>query len=407
MNSFQKAALGLSFLVTACGGGASGNEPQPEPFDIKPVDTVSATYTREQVLEVAITKSVSFAQSYSPENGYPISDNGVSFNYGQSSLRWSSGFYPGILWQLSHYSEDEELLEQAKRWTAPLEQTAEWEGHDIGFLVDYTFGKGYRSALVKGYDEIVNRAADKLLSRFNSDVGAIRSWDSDRDFLVIIDNMMNLSLLFNAAREFNDERYYNAALAHMQTTAREFVRADGGSFHVVHFNQDSGAVVHKRTQQGAADDSTWARGQAWGIYGFALAYKETGDEIALQTAINMANYYLNKLPEDNVPYWDFSVTDPAEPRDTSAASIAAAGLWMLGKQVAGDDGEVYRSASLALTDSLLNENYLVIDESKSVLLKHATGNKPGDFEVDVSLIYADYYLIEAILLQQEIIEWPL
>ena len=407
-----EAVIATLFLLAGCGGSGSDSSSVPPevntpPFDLVPIQPSEARYERQQVLQVAVSKNKAFALEHNPTRGYPISDNGVSHNWGQSSIRWSSGFYPGILWQLTQFDDDSELLAQSKRWTLPLQPHAQWNGHDVGFLIDYSFGKAARSTLSDEYDETLKQAADNLLSRYDADVGAIRSWDNDSDFLVIIDNMMNLSLLFNASRQFNDDRYYNAALAHMQTTAREFVRSDGGSYHVVHFDENTGAVKRKRTQQGFSDSSTWARGQAWGIYGFALAYKETGDALALQTAKTMANYYLNKLPADNVPYWDFSATGDGEPRDTSAATIAAAGIWMLSKQVSGEDGETYKQASLTLIDALLNDEYLVMDENKSVLLKHATGNKPGNFEVDVSLIYADYYLLETLLMQEEILEWPL
>ncbi len=396
--------ISASLFIIACGGG---KERRSEPFDIVEIAPVASQYTRQQVIDAARAKYLMYAQSHGPADGYPISDKDNTQQWSQLSLRWSSGFFPGILWQLGYQQEDPELLEQARRWTLPLSSTADWQVHDVGFLIDNTFGKGARILDDPSFDTTRKLASDTLLGRFNQTVGATRSWNDDSDFLVIIDNMMNLALLFDAARTFNDDRFYTAALTHMQTTAREFVRSDGSSYHVVHFSENNGGVKLKRTAQGLDDESTWARGQAWGIYGFALAYKETGQEIALESAINMANFYLNNLPEDNIPFWDFDVDDTQAPKDTSAAAIAATGLWLLGAQLPGQDGDTYRNASINLINAMLNDEYINVDLNKGALLKHATGNKPGEFEVDVSLIYADYYLIEALLLQQEIIDWPL
>ncbi|MFT5813061.1 MAG: unsaturated chondroitin disaccharide hydrolase [Psychroserpens sp.] len=399
--------LTLVLVTSACGEKTEENQTPPMAYDILKIDPISAQYSRLQILDVASTKYLTYAEKHDPVNGYPISDNNNTQQWSQASLRWSSGFFPGILWQLGYMQADLELLQQAERWTLPLRELATWNGHDLGFLIDNSFGKGSRVQPNRDFDDVRKLAANTLLDRFNQAVGATRSWNDRPDFVVIIDNMMNLALLFDTAKTQGDERYYDAALKHMQTTAREFVRSDGSSYHVVHFSEDNGQVIKKRTAQGASDESTWARGQAWGIYGFSMAYRETGDSIALDTAVKMANYYLNKLPNDGVPNWDFDASGSAIPKDTSAAAIAAVGLWLLGKQIPGQDGSTYMEASKELVNALLNSEYINLDEDKGALLKQATGNKPGNIEVNASLIYADYYLIEALLLQSEIIEWPL
>jgi unsaturated chondroitin disaccharide hydrolase len=391
----------LTFSLLGCGQESN------ETFPIKEIPSINASYSREQVLEVAQLKYLTYAESHNPDDGYPRADDGVSGQWMRSPMSWSSGFFPGVLWQLYYLERQDDMYQQAVRWTLPLSVKADWDVHDVGFVIDYSFGKGSRIDPNAEFDHYRKLAADTLLARFNSKVGATRSWNDNSVFVVIIDNMMNLGLLFDAAHTFANDAYYQAAYAHMLTTAKEFVRPNGSSYHVVTFDGGSGEVLQRKTAQGLSAESTWARGQAWGIYGFAMAYHETGDTIALETARIMANFYLHNLPVDNIPNWDFDDSASSVPKDTSAAAIAATGLWLLGKQLSSDDGRIYQEASVNLINALLNEDYLSIDPAKSVLLKHATGNKPGNFEVDVSLIYADYFLIEAILLQSEIIDWPL
>ncbi|NMP32965.1 glucuronyl hydrolase [Thalassotalea sp. M1531] len=361
--------------------------------------------SREQVIEIAIEKYYKFAKERSPIDGYPRSvenEHWVLTNW----KSWTDGFFPGILWQLSIV--DPSILEQAKTWTLPLESHTTMPSHDLGFIINNSFGKAYRLTGDIDYLPMLEKATNNLSSRFNMNVGATRSWDfGSYSFPVIVDNMMNLALLFDSSKVLNSEPYYSQAVAHAYTTLDNHVRNDGTSFHLVDFSPLSGEVINKVTVQGLADDSTWARGQAWGLYGFTLAFIESGEIEFLVAAEKLANYFIDNLPEDSIPYWDFYVNDLSEPRDSSAGAIAASGLWMLSKQTNDPILEdKFRKASLTIVDSLISEDYFNQDDKYPALLMHATGNKPGDKEVDTSLIYADYYLIEALLMQLGYMELP-
>lgn len=399
----------LSLWLFGCGGGEDGTQDHqtsiPPPTSNVPSE-VKEHYTRTQVLDVALQKYLRFAQDFNPTGGYPRTIKAGTEKWGQIQLTWTSGFFPATLWQLAYYSQEQAYFEQALRWTLPLASSAsEWQGHDVGFLIDYSFGKAGRITADSQFDNARRQASDNLLARFNNKVGATSSWDNKTAFRVIIDNLMNLPLLFDAARHFSDERYYQAAYRHALTTAKEFIRADGSSYHVVDFNADTGEVESRHTHQGLSDDSTWSRGQGWGIYGLALAAKESGDVGLLSASRKMADFYLANLPTDGVPFWDFNATGNNVPKDSSAAVVAAVGLWMLAEQLS--DGEKYRAAAKAQLAALLNNNYINLDAGADYLLKHATGNKPGEYEVDTPLIYADFYLVEALLLQEGVINWPL
>lgn len=362
--------------------------------------------TREIALDIALNKYQNFAENNTPSNGYPraIEDDEWTLTNWQS---WTDGFFPGILWQLSIIEED--ITEQAHRWTLPLSEHATMSSHDLGFIINNSFGKGYRLTGNSDYLPVIETATNTLSSRFNNSVSATRSWDfGSYSFPVIIDNMMNLNLFFDSAKTFNSEPYYSQAIQHAYTTANHHIRDDGTSYHLVDFSPLTGEVIKKVTVQGFTDDSTWARGQAWGIYGFSLAYIESEEAEFLLAAEQLANYFVDNLPEDSVPYWDFNINDDNAPRDSSAAAIAASGLWMLASQTQDETLRTkFRDASLKIVDNLLLPQYLNQDSQYPAMLMHATGNKPSDKEVDTSLIYADYYFIEVLLMQLEHISVPL
>jgi len=385
----------IVLLISSCNENAKTAE-TVEPTDI----------TKAIALEIAVKKYQKFANQLNINNGHPraIENNQWRQTHWQS---WTDGFFPGILWQLSLI--DDALENQAALWTLPLEQHALMSSHDVGFIINNSFGKAYRVTGDPKYLPTIEAAAQTLANRYNASVQATRSWDfGSYQFPVIIDNMMNLSLLFAASNLFDTQPYYSVALNHASTTAKHHLRENGSSFHLVDFNRETGAVISKSTVQGFMDDSTWARGQAWGIYGFTIAFIETGDNGFKETAIAMAKFFINHLPSDHVPYWDFNVDGVNAPKDTSAAAIAASSLWLLSNQVLDTAlGETLKDESLAITSSLLSSNYFNSNVDYPALLLHATGNKPAEKEVDTSLIYADYYFIEALLLQQGIIKYPL
>ena len=314
---------------------------------------------------------------------------------------WTSGFFPGLLWLLHEKTGKKELLEWAGKWTSGLEeQKLNTKTHDVGFVLYTSFGNGLRITGRKEYREVLLTGAKSLASRFNPRIGCIRSWDHGTwTFPVIVDNMMNLELLFWAANNGGDQKLREIAISHALKTMAEHVRPDGGTYHVVDYDPESGAVKQKKTHQGFRDDSTWSRGQAWAIYGFTVCFRETGDKRFLDTAVKLADYFLARLPADAVPYWDFQAPGiPREPRDSSAGAIAASGLLELATLVPKSAARAkYRQGAERILDSLCSGEYLTQGTNMHSILRHATGSKPANSEVDVALIYGDYYFVEALL----------
>lgn len=313
---------------------------------------------------------------------------------------WTSGFYPGVLWQMFALTKDKSWKDCAKAATARIEgEKDNGRTHDMGFKVYNSFGKGYQLTGDSHYRDVIMHAAKTLSSRFNPTVGCIRSWDHNTDkwqFPVIIDNMLNLELLFATTKLTGDSTYYRIAVSHADKTLENHFRPDGGSYHVVDYDPQTGEVKHRHTHQGYAHESTWARGQAWAIYGFTMCYRETGEERFLKKALALFSWLSERLPEDGVAYWDFDApTIPNEPRDASAAAVMASALYEL------DDLVPHKPALRELADRIitsLTANYRNAKGTNSgFLLTHSTGSKPHHSEVDVPLIYADYYYLEALL----------
>jgi len=316
---------------------------------------------------------------------------------------WTSGFFPGCLWYLYEATGQDIWLERARLFTALLEeQQHNTRTHDVGFMMYCSYGNGYRLTEDPNYKAILLQSAKSLITRFNPAVGCIRSWDHNRDrwqFPVIIDNMMNLELLFWAAKASGDRQFYDIAVSHADTTLKNHIRKDSSCWHVLDYDQKSGQVKARQTHQGFSDDSSWARGQSWGIYGFTVCYRETGDLRYLTLAKKMADYVLNhpNLPEDKIAFWDLVAPHiPDEPRDASSAAIMCSALYELSLHL-GPQGEPYRQAADTMLNSLCSEAYLAQPgENHDFLLKHSVGSRPGNSEIDVPLIYADYYLLEAL-----------
>ena len=318
---------------------------------------------------------------------------------------WRSGFWPGIEWYLFESTKDTYWKDQAERSTAMLSGILDRpvSNHDLGFQLYCSYGNGYRLTGNPVYKQILLRAADSLATLYNPVVGTILSWPSrvkenNWPHNTIIDNMMNLELLFWAAKNGGSKKLYDIAVQHATVTMKNHFRPDFSSYHVLVYDDKTGKVIKKITHQGYANHSMWARGQAWAIYGFTMAYKETGNKEFLQTAINAATIYLKRLPADKIPYWDFD--DPAipnAPRDASAVAIVASALL----ELSGLCDEInlqkkYRLEAIAMLQELSGKRYIAKDINHAFLL-HSTGNKPGNKDIDVPLIYADYYFIEALL----------
>lgn len=386
-------------MLIACSSDSERTPDTSEPL--------TSTMTRQQVLDAAVVKYSRVAEQGDPAVGYPHASEADSETWLYEPRSWTSGFFPGVLWQLSYYSQQPVLIEQARRWTEPLRSRTRQQTHDVGFLINDSFGKGYRLTGNVDFLPHIEQGAMTLNGRYDARIRATRSWNTDGRFTVIIDNVMNLVLLFEAARFFSEETYYESAYQHALTVVREFIREDGGSYHVVDFDEQNATVRRKYTVQGKSDDSTWARGQAWGIYGLAYAYLETGDDTLLQASQRMADYFIAQLPGDGVPPWDFQDADSNTVKDTAASAIAASGMWLLAQGLGQEQGVSYRDASRLLVDNLLNDEFINLAGEADALLRHATGHFPASEDIDVSLIYADYFLVEALLMQQGLSDRPL
>jgi unsaturated chondroitin disaccharide hydrolase len=315
---------------------------------------------------------------------------------------WCSGFYPGTLLYLYEQNGDPTLATEATRILNVLEKEKYNKNtHDLGFMMFCSFGNALRIAPKPEYKEVLVTSAKSLSSRFNPTVGCIKSWDSKKEeYLVIIDNMMNLELLFWATKETGDSSYYNIAVTHANTTIKNHFRPDYSSYHVVNYNPETGAVQQRRTAQGYADSSAWARGQAWGLYGYVVMYRETRNKKYLDQANGIAQFLLNHpaLPADGIPYWDFNAPNiPAALRDASAAAIMASALLELA-HYAGKEGEKnYFNAAETILRSLSAPPYkAAIGSNGGFIVQHCVGHLPQGTEVDVPLTYADYYYIEAL-----------
>jgi unsaturated chondroitin disaccharide hydrolase len=317
---------------------------------------------------------------------------------------WTAGFFPGSLWLLAANTGEPAWRAHAQRFTAMV-APAKFDNthHDIGFMLMCSFGEGLRQGVEPvAYRDALLAGATTLVTRFNPKVGAIQSWqtrkEKDWTYPVIIDNMMNLELLMWASKATNEPRYREVALAHADTTLKHHFRPDHSSFHLVDYDPANGTVRSRVTVQGHADPSAWARGQAWGLYGYTMMYRETRKQEYLAQARAIADYVIKRLPADSVPYWDFD--DPAAPntaRDSSAAAIMASSLIELSGMVDPAAARRYLGVAEAQLRSLSSSTYLAAPgENGGFLLKHATGHKPAASEIDVPLVYGDYYFLEAL-----------
>lgn len=326
-----------------------------------------------------------------------------------SKKDWTSGFYPGILWMMYEVTQDESWANEADIFTKLLEsEKYNNSNHDIGFKMMSSYGQGYRLTGNKAYREVLIESARTLLTRFDEKVGCIRSWDHHKDkwdYPVIIDNMINLELLFWASKETGDPVFENIAVKHARTTMLNHFRPDFSTYHVVSYDTLTGEATKWQTRQGASDESSWARGQAWALYGYTMAYRETQIPEFLNQAERVANYILNdaKLPDDCIPYWDFSLSgDKNEPRDASAAAVFAAALYEL-SSFSSEHSEAYLQIADRIMDSLGSSDYFNSPgTSGGFLLSHSTGSKPTGSEIDVPLVYADYYYLEALIRRKNI-----
>lgn len=339
-----------------------------------------------------------------------------------SIYMWTSGFFPGSLWYLSEYTGDDALKDSALVWTKKLEPLKTFtDNHDIGFMMYCSYGNANRFSPDESYKDILVESARSLCTRYNAKTGTIQSWNGFRswhgdkvyDFPVIIDNMMNLELLFFASKQTGDDSFRNIAISHAEKTMKNQVREDYSCYHIVYYDKETGKPIKGETSQGYSDNSAWSRGQAWGIYGFTTVYRDTKDPRFLKTAQKMADYYIEhpNLPSDKVAYWDFNANQEGyQPgvrsnaskmvtnyRDASAAAIVASGLLELSVYTKGEKGKRYFEIAKQILHSLGGPNYRAKEGTNAnFVLMHSTGAIPQNSEIDVPLVYADYYFIEAL-----------
>ena len=311
---------------------------------------------------------------------------------------WTSGFFPGSLWYTYELTGDSYYKDQAIKYTNMLNPVKNYKGtHDLGFMMYCSYGNAERLAPNDTVPPALIQTADNLIGRFNPTIGCIRSWDFGTwNFPVIIDNMMNLDLLFYASRQTGDPKYKNIAITHANTTLKNHFRPDASSYHLVSYNND-GTVERKQTHQGKNDDSSWARGQAWAIYGYTSCYRETKDTTYLNFAERVADLIMTRVKTDDlIPLWDYDApAAPETPRDASAASVTASALIELSTLV--DDGQVYFDYAEKLLKSLSSDVYLAkVGTNQGFILMHSTGSLPNGSEIDTPINYADYYYLEAL-----------
>ncbi|HLP38094.1 glycoside hydrolase family 88 protein [Lacibacter sp.] len=367
---------------------------QPDKALLKTIDQSMIDAAAQYKVLMQNLPADKFPKTYFPAtNKYEFSNSGW----------WCSGFYPGTLLFLYQQTKDETLYKEAKRILEVLKKEQfNTRTHDLGFMMYCSFGNANLIQPSVAYKDILVTSAKSLSTRFSPVTGCIKSWDGKpNEYLVIIDNMMNLKLLFWATQVTGDSSFYKIAVTHANTTIRNHFRADNSSYHVINYNSQTGAIQQKRTAQGFADESAWARGQAWGLYGYTETYRETKDKQYLEQANKIADFILNhpNLPTDKIPYWDFNAPNiPNALRDVSAATIMASALLELSGYVNKELSVKYFKTAETILKNLSTEQYKAsAGTNGGFLLKHSVGHFPAQTEIDVPLTYADYYFVEAMI----------
>ena len=353
----------------------------------------------DRVFERAVNQMTLMDASLS-EGEYPRSIDTDGNLVKSDNKWWCCGFYPGSLWYTYEHTGNEQIKALADKYTRSLVINEIRRDHDMGFIVWCSYGNAFRLTGDESYKPMIEDAAEILAARFSPVTKTIRSWNYPLEYQVIIDNMMNLELLEEASKMFACDSLDLIARTHANTTMENHFRDDYSSYHLVCYDMEDGSVERKVTVQGYADDSAWARGQAWAVYGYAMMYRETGVEEYLQQAVNVADMIIPYLPEDGVPYWDFN--DPKIPdtyRDASAGAVIASALVELSGYVdSKSKARKYLASAETILRTLASDEYLcAVGECHGFLLKHSVGNLPKNSEVDVPLTYADYYFLEALI----------
>ncbi len=358
----------------------------------------------DSIWDFAISRLRASITAIGSSSQFPRSAPQTSGRWGLvGSGDWTSGFFPGCLWLAYEKTSDTTFRNAAQRWTASIEGQKNNTGtHDVGFMIFCSFGNGYRLVETESYLPVIRTAAKSLSTRYKALAGIIDSWDFapyNNGWEEIIDNMMNLELLFWVAANGGTATYHDMAVSHAEKAMANHFRPDSSTFHVVRYSSSTGAMTSQETRQGYSNSSCWARGQAWATYGFTLAYRFTGDERFLATARKAADYFISHLPEDRVPFWDFNAPGiPADnvPRDASSSAIVASALLELATFTGAADSARYHDTAVSLIKALWSLKYRGLTTQASIL-NHSTGSKKEGHDVDMGIIYADYYFLEALL----------
>jgi unsaturated chondroitin disaccharide hydrolase len=323
-----------------------------------------------------------------------------------SNFDWTTSFWPGMIWLAYELTNNLRYRAAGEHHIASfkerIEKKIDVDNHDLGFLYSLT---GVAPWLLTGNTEgrrIALMAADQLLTRYLEIPGIIQAWgrmdDTTEMGRTILDSVMNLPLLYWAAKETGKTHYYENAYRHARQLRDHFVRPDGSTFHTFIFDPQTGKPLRGKQAGGATEDSCWTRGSAWAIYGFPLSYKYTHDTSFLNIACRVADYFINNLPADQVPYWDFSFNDASdEAKDSSAASIAVCGLLELARQLPhGSQSEHYRNAGLKILSSLCIYYAAPADSNTNGLLLHGVYGGRNRHGYDECNLWGDYYYLEAL-----------
>lgn len=384
--------FGISMMIVSCTPKTSEKEKQ-----IKEIDLLLSKATEQAKLLAAylINEKDKLPRTLDKDGNLVTA----------KSSWWTSGFFSGTLWYLYEATGDTILLNYAKEYTSRVENEQYNKGdHDVGFMLNCSFGNGYRLTGDESYKKVLLTGAESLSTRFSEKTGVIRSWDWNVDvwqYPVIIDNMMNLELLEWASKNSDSTKYAMIAESHADVTMREHFREDYSCYHVVSYDPETGKPEIKQTRQGFADESAWARGEAWALYGYVMMYRESGEKRYLTQAENIAKFILDhpRLPKDGIPYWDFDAPDiPDAKRDASAAAIMASAFIELSTTTEADLSSKCLTIARKQLETLSSDEYFAQKGTNgNFILKHSVGSLPENSEVDVPLTYADYYYIEALL----------
>ncbi|MCB9590929.1 MAG: glycoside hydrolase family 88 protein [Polyangiaceae bacterium] len=374
-------------------GGTGGSAGEPPTGD--------AEYCAYQ-LDLAAQEYDRFRKVYTDPNDIPRSYDGTTSSVSPND--WTSGFVAGSFWRIYEHTKDDSWRVTAETWTQALfAQATRTSDHDIGFIINTSYGNGYRLTESSSYKTVLEQAAESGIKRYSPVIGAIRSWDyAQYTYPVVIDSMMNLELLLRGSELSGNDQYKQIAVTHALTVAANHFRPDSSAYHVVDFDMN-GNVISKSTPQGIDSQSAWGRGQTWGLYGYTMLFRESGDERFLSQAQSIADYYTEhpSMPEDGVPYWDLDspeYSNVPDFRDTSAGAVAASALFELSSYVTGTRKQKYRAFAVKAVRALSGPSYRAApDTNGHFLLRHAIGSYPEHREVDVALNFADYYYLEALL----------